>query len=234
MLEINGLNAGYGEMTILRDISISIHKGEVVCIVGGNGAGKTTTLNVISGIIPARSGMITFLGEKINGLPSHKIVAAGVVHVPEGRKVYPRLTVKENLQVGAYLPKARVQKAANLDNVYRMFPILKDRSGQMAGALSGGEQQMLAIGRGLMSQPVLLMLDEPSLGLSPLISKQIFGIIREISQQGTTVLLVEQNVHQALTLCDRAYVLENGAITLSGTGKELLLDDNVKKAYLGM
>ena len=234
MLEIANLYVSYGDMAVLRDVSLSISRQEIVSLVGSNGAGKTTTLNAISGLIPAQSGTIAFLGEPISGWPSQRIVGAGLVQVPEGRKIFPLLKVSENLRVGSYPSRARAKRAQSFEEVYNMFPILKEREDQLAGTLSGGEQQMLAIARALMSQPALLMLDEPSLGLAPLVVGQVFRTVRAINQSGTTIFLVEQNVHQVLSMSDRAYVLEEGKISLSGSGPALLGNEHVKKVYLGM
>ena len=234
MFEIDKLEVSYGDLQILHGVSLSIHENEVVSLVGSNGSGKTTIINAISGIIPHQSGSISFLGERIDRLPSHKRVEIGLVQVPEGRRVFPELTVFENLRVGSYVPRAREERSASFKVIFDMFPILKNRENQMAGTLSGGEQQMLAIARALMSKPKILMLDEPSLGLAPLIVSEIYRIVEKINQKGLTVFLVEQNVKQALSLCQRAYVLENGKIVLSGEGEALLENDQVRKAYLGI
>ncbi len=234
MLEIANLYVSYGDMSVLRDLSLKISAQETVSLVGSNGVGKTTTLNAISGLIPSRSGSITFLGERIDNWSSQRIVNAGVVQVPEGRRIFPLLKVAENLRLGSYSRRARQKRGQTLDEIYTMFPILKARASQMAGTLSGGEQQMLAIGRALMSEPLLLMLDEPSLGLAPLVVRQVFRIVETINKKGTTVFLVEQNVHQALSISQRGYVLEEGSISLSDAGKALLANEHVKKAYLGM
>ena len=211
-----------------------INEHQVVSIIGSNGAGKTTTLNIISGVHKSSSGTIEFLGRRIENLPSHQIVELGVVQIPEARLLFPFMTVLENLELGSYIPKARKLKEENLEAVFKLFPVLEERKTQMAGTLSGGEQQMLAIGRGLMARPKLLMLDEPSLGLAPLLVKQVFGTVREINAQGITVLLVEQNVFHSLSIADRAYVLENGSVVLEGEGKEILDNPQVKEAYLGI
>jgi branched-chain amino acid transport system ATP-binding protein len=234
MFEISELCVCYGQMIILRDLSLFIHQGEIVSMLGPNGAGKTTTMNAISGLVRVRSGSISFLGETITGWPSTRIVEVGLVQVPEGRRIFPLLTVRENLRVGGYARRARKGRGEGFDRIYAMFPTLRERQGQTAGTLSGGEQQMLAIGRALMAQPVLLMLDEPSLGLAPLVVQHVFRIVQEINQKGMTIFLVEQNVRQALNISERAYVLEEGTITLSGRGKDLAKDDHVKRAYLGM
>jgi branched-chain amino acid transport system ATP-binding protein len=221
-------------MQALKDISLTLKEGEIVSVIGSNAAGKSTLLNAISRIIRSKSGYIDFFGERIDGLPSHKIVGKGIVQIPEGRKIFYPMTVLENLILGSYLPVAKKLREKNLEEVLDLFPILEERKNQLAGTLSGGEQQMLAIGRGMMSNPKLLMLDEPSLGLSPLLVNQIFNVTKEINQRGTTILLVEQNVVQALSLADQAYVLENGRIVLEGPGKNLLSDKRVQTAYLAM
>lgn len=231
MLEICALDAGYGDMPVLKSLSLSVAEGEVLSIVGSNGAGKSTLLKAISGLVHS-SGSISFRGEPIIGLKPHSIVRKGIVQVPEGRKIFPEMTVAENLMMGAYLtPKNHRQR---LDMVFALFPGLAERRRQLGGTMSGGEQQMLAIGRGLMGDPKLLMLDEPSLGLSPLYTDTVFNAIREISRSGVTVLLIEQNVFQSLQMSDRGYVMETGSIVLSGNGRELLENPQVKKAFLGM
>ncbi len=231
MLRIEKLSAGYGEMPVLREISITIAEGEILSVVGSNGAGKSTLLKAISGIIRS-TGTITYRDEVLNGTPAHKIVEKGIVHVPEGRQIFSDMTVLENLMMGAYLhPKESRQ---NLEKVFALFPKLAERRNQLGGTMSGGEQQMLAIGRGLMGNPQLLLLDEPSLGLSPLFTDVVFGAIRTINSSGVTVLLVEQNVYQSLKISNRAYVIETGTIVLAGTGQELLKNQEVKKAFLGM
>jgi branched-chain amino acid transport system ATP-binding protein len=231
MLDIRMLNAGYGDMTVIRELTLSIGEGEIVSVVGSNGAGKSTLLKAISGVVRS-SGSIIFDGGAINGLKPHSIVGRGIVHVPEGRKIFPEMTVAENLMMGAFLHQKEYRR--NLDRVFLLFPRLAERQTQLGGTMSGGEQQMLAIGRGLMGNPRLLMLDEPSLGLSPLFTEVVFGAIREINRSGVTVLLVEQNVYQSLSISDRAYVIETGSIVLTGTGRELLDDPQVKTAFLGM
>jgi branched-chain amino acid transport system ATP-binding protein len=231
MLEICALDAGYGDMPVLKSLSLSVAEGEVLSIVGSNGAGKSTLLKAISGLVHS-SGSISFRGEPIIGLKPHSIVRKGIVQVPEGRKIFPEMTVAENLMMGAYLtPQNHRQR---LDMVFALFPGLAERRRQLGGTMSGGEQQMLAIGRGLMGDPKLLMLDEPSLGLSPLYTDTVFNAIREISRSGVTVLLIEQNVFQSLQMSDRGYVMETGSIVLSGNGRELLENPQVKKAFLGM
>lgn len=231
MLKIKNLSAGYGHIEALKDVSIEAEKGQIVSIIGSNGAGKTTLLRCISSQVKPVSGSIEFLDEPIPTKP-HKVVEKGVVHVPEGRRTFSGLTVRDNLLVGGYLFKGK-ELEENLERNYKLFPILEQRKTQFAGTLSGGEQQMLAIGRGLMAKPKLILLDEPSLGLAPLIVNQVYDLISQIRDSGVTVLLVEQNARKALGLCDKAYVLENGRIALSGTGCELLNSDKVKKAYLG-
>lgn len=233
MLAINDLRASYGAVTVLNGISLEVASGEVVALIGANGAGKTTTLMTISGILQNRSGSILFCGEEILGLPPHRIVEKGICHVPEGRRIFPRLSVLENLEMGGYLQTGPKQAEEDLEQIFTFFPILKERRFQRGGTLSGGEQQMLAIGRALMSRPKLLLLDEPSLGLSPLMAEKIFEMIREIRRQGKTILLVEQNAHAALTLADRGYVMETGRIVLSDPASKLLLNPRVQSAYLG-
>ena len=233
LLEVKDLQVFYGVIQALKGISFSVEKGEIVTLIGANGAGKTTTMQSIMGLIPARSGEITYNGQLINKVPTHKIVHLGMTQVPEGRRVFQALTVYENLMMGAYTKKNREKIKKDLAWIYDLFPRLKERRKQIAGTLSGGEQQMLAMGRALMSHPDLLMLDEPSMGLSPILVDQVFSIIQEIHKEGTTILLVEQNAGKSLAISDRGYVLENGAIAYSGTGKELMESDEVKKAYLG-
>jgi branched-chain amino acid transport system ATP-binding protein len=234
MLTINKLNFSYGDLKVLWDIDLEVNEGEIVTVVGANGAGKSTTIKNISRLVKPSSGSITFNGEDLKGLESHQVVARGIVQVPEGRKIFPEMTVLENLAMGSYVSSARKDREANVERVFNMFPRLKEREKQLGGTMSGGEQQMLAIARGLMANPKLLLMDEPSLGLSPLFVKIIFEIIQEINKQGVTILLVEQNVFQSLKIAHRAYVLETGRVVLSGTGSGLLNDDHVKKAFLGM
>jgi branched-chain amino acid transport system ATP-binding protein len=234
MLKIDKLNFSYGDLKVLWDIDLEVNAGEIVTIVGGNGPGKSTTLKNISRLATPASGSITFDGAEINRLESHDVVNLGIVQVPEGRRIFPEMTVLENLRMGSYAKRARRNREANIDRVFELFPRLKEREKQLGGTMSGGEQQMLAIGRGLMADPKLLLLDEPSLGLSPLLVKSIFDIITRINRQGTTILLVEQNVHQSLRIAHRAYVLETGRVVLTGKGEELLDDAHVKKAFLGM
>ena len=232
MLEVKDLNVYYGLIHALHDVSFSVEEGEVVALIGANGAGKTTTLHTITGLLQAKSGSVAFEGQDITRKPGHAIVRLGMSHVPEGRRVFANLTVAENLRMGAYTrPKSEV--AASLKEVYEWFPRLEERKNQAAGTLSGGEQQMLAMGRAMMSKPRILLLDEPSMGLSPLFVGEIFKIIEKVSSAGTTVLLVEQNAKKALSIADRAYVLETGRISKSGNARELLNDDAIKKAYLG-
>jgi branched-chain amino acid transport system ATP-binding protein len=233
MLEVRGIETYYGNIPALREISIDVHEGGVVSIIGANGAGKTTLMKTIAGVLRPRSGTVSFLGEEITGLPSHKIVGRGVALVPEGRAILSRMTVRENLEMGAFTQRDAKKAARDMDRVMERFPVLKERSGQLGGSLSGGEQQMLAIARALMSAPKLLLLDEPTLGLAPLVVAHIFSIIREINAAGTTILLVEQNVKQALKVSSYAYVLETGKIALSGPSKELLQEPRIKTSYLG-
>ena len=234
LLELRGVEVAYGDLPALRGVSVSVEAGETLSVVGANGAGKTTMLRAISGLMRPRAGQILFDGERLDSLPSHAIVERGVVQVPEGRKIFPSLTVLENLELGSYVAAAKARRREGLEHVFTLFPRLKERERQAAGTMSGGEQQMLAIGRALMARPRLLMLDEPSLGLAPIIVKEIFRIIGEINRSGTTVLLVEQNTRQALVLSRRGYVLENGRVVLEGSGAELLGNEHVKRAYLGM
>jgi len=234
MLRIEHLNVFYGDMQALWDVSFEVSEGELVTLVGANGAGKTTTLNAISGLLRNKTGRVLFRGAPIHELSPHEITALGIVQVPEGRKLWPNLTVLENLELGAYLRQNRRQRAANIRRVYDLFPRLEERAEQLAGTLSGGEQQMLAIGRALMSQPKILMLDEPSLGLAPILVKDLFKVIQQINRQGVTILLVEQNLRYALENSTRGYVLETGRVTLSGPSGELLENPHVKKAYLGL
>lgn len=234
MLEVKGLCASYGDMAVLWDLDLFVKEGEIVTVVGSNGAGKSTLLRALSRLLKPTRGTVTFLGEDQGRFQPHQVVGEGIVHVPEGRRIFPEMTVLENLRMGSFLKGARAKREANLERVFTLFPRLKERSAQLGGTLSGGEQQMLAIGRGLMADPKLLLLDEPSLGLSPLFVKTIFGIIEDIHRQGTAILLVEQNVNMALQVADRAYVLETGRIVLSGGGAELLKNDEVRKAFLGL
>ncbi|MCW3133318.1 MAG: ABC transporter ATP-binding protein [Methanophagales archaeon] len=236
MLEIKGLNVAYDKVQVLWDVSFNINEGEIVTLLGSNGAGKSTTVKTIQGLLKSRSGSIRFMDKSIGGLPAYKVVAAGISLVPEGREIFPKMSVLENLILGAYVPRARAKdlRDESLDWVFKLFPKLEERKKQLAGTMSGGEQQMLAIARALMSKPKLLMLDEPSLGLAPVLVLQVFDIIKKLNEEGVTILLVEQNVHHALGLSDRAYVLEKGRTILEGKGFELLSDKYVKEAYLGM
>lgn len=233
ILEVADLHVHYGVIHALKGISFSVEEGEIVTLIGANGAGKTTTLRTISGLNQKTSGSIVFRGQDISRLAPHKIVAQGVGQVPEGRRVFPQLTVEDNLGLGAYLRKDKKEIQRDLDRVFELFPRLKERSRQPAGSLSGGEQQMLAMGRGLMSRPAVLLLDEPSMGLAPMLVREIFSIIQEINDGGTTILLVEQNAHLSLEISSRAYVLETGVVALDGSSKELLQDPRIRQAYLG-
>ncbi len=233
MLKVENLSVHYGVIQVVKDVSFDVNEGEVVSLIGANGAGKTSILRTISGLVRPSSGEINFLGNDIQKAATRKIVASGLSQVPEGRHVFPGLTVLENLEMGAFLSNNREENLARLKRVFERFPRLKERKSQDAATLSGGEQQMLAMGRALMSQPKLLLLDEPSMGLAPIFIQEIFDIIQDIQKQGTTVLLIEQNAKKALSIADRGYVLETGKIVLSGTGKELLASDEVQKAYLG-
>ena len=233
MLEIKDLNVFYGAIHALKGISLTVDEGELVSLIGANGAGKTTTLHTISGLLPAASGSVTLGGKDLQKVAPNKIISMGLAHVPEGRHVFARMTVEENLRMGAYIIKDQKKISENLENVYSHFPRLKERSRQLAGTLSGGEQQMLATGRALMTNPKIVLMDEPSMGLSPLLVKEIFSIIQELHESGITILLVEQNAKMALAVSDRAYVLETGCISMSGKASELAEDDRVRKAYLG-
>lgn len=233
LLEVHDLRVYYGVIQALKGISFEVNEGEIVTLIGANGAGKTTTMHSIMGLIPIKSGSVTYNGTDITKMPSHKIVELGMTQVPEGRRIFQELTVYENILLGAHTRKNSASIKEDIKNVYKKFPRLEERKNQVAGTLSGGEQQMLAIGRALMSRPKLLMLDEPSMGLSPLLVNQVFDIIKEIHNEGTTILLVEQNAGKSLVISDRAYVLETGNISMTGTGNELLNDDKIKKAYLG-
>jgi branched-chain amino acid transport system ATP-binding protein len=234
LLTLEGVDAFYGDLQALHGVSLEVRAGELMALVGANAAGKTTTLRVISGTLPARGGRVLFDGQDLAAMPAHLRVAQGIVQVPEGRRLFPFMTVHENLLLGAHAPQARAQQDASLDYVLRLFPVLKDRATQLAGSLSGGEQQMCAIGRALMARPRLLMLDEPTLGIAPVLVQRIFETVAAINRDGVTVLLVEQNVRRALALAHRAVALENGRVVLSGPARELLADDRLKKAYLGM
>jgi len=234
MLKIENLNFSYGDLRVLWDVNIEVHKGEIVTVVGANGAGKSTLLKNISRLVKPGSGGITFNGADLNKYEAHEVVELGIVQIPEGRKIFPQMTVTENLRMGSFTEKARKDRSTNMDRVFALFPRLKEREKQLGGTMSGGEQQMLAIARGLMADPKLLLLDEPSLGLSPLLVKFIFDIITRISKQGVTILLIEQNVFQSLKISDRGYVFETGRVVMKDRGEALLNDDHVKKAYLGM
>ena len=232
MLNVNDINVYYGAIHAIKGVSFQVNVGEVVTLIGANGAGKSTILNTVCGLLHSRTGSVEFLGQNLASVPAHKIVERGLAHVPEGRRIFQQMTVEENLEMGAYT-RARGDIPDGLERVYQQFPRLKERRRQVAGTLSGGEQQMLAMGRGLMSNPKLLMLDEPSMGLAPILVEQIFDIIRRLHKAGTTILLVEQNARMALSVADRGYVLETGKIVATGSGEELLRDEAVKKAYLG-
>ena len=234
MLELSNLDAGYGGFQALFGISMSVKAGEAVAVIGSNGAGKTTLLRVISGLLPASSGAMTMEGTPLRETPPHKIIETGIAHVPEGRRLFPRLSVENNLRIGAYIPAARAKFGERLDQVYTLFPRLKERRAQLAGTLSGGEQQMCAIARALMSGPKLILLDEPSMGLAPVIVAQVFDLVRRLRSEGYTVLIVEQNVRQVLKIADRAYLLEVGRIKASGSSQELLASDEIRKAYMGI
>ena len=233
MLEIKDIEVYYGMIQAIKGISFEVNEGEVIALIGANGAGKTTTLHTITGLLSPKKGSVIFEGKDITKVPAHKIVSLGIAHVPEGRRVFAELTVYENLKMGAYTRKDKDEIEKTLEMVYKRFPRLEERKNQLAGTLSGGEQQMLAMGRALMSHPKIIVMDEPSMGLSPILVNEIFDIIQEVSKGGTTVLLVEQNAKKALSIADRAYVLETGRIVLEGDSKVLMNDDSIKKAYLG-
>ncbi|HIV35089.1 MAG TPA: ABC transporter ATP-binding protein [Candidatus Blautia intestinigallinarum] len=233
MLEVKDLEVYYGVIQAIKGVSFHVDQGEVIALIGANGAGKTTILHTVTGLLAPKKGSVYFEGKEITKMPAHKIVSLGMAHVPEGRRVFAELSVYENLKMGAYTRKDRSEIEATLEKVYERFPRLKERRNQMAGTLSGGEQQMLAMGRALMSKPKIILMDEPSMGLSPILVNEIFDIIQEVSNSGTTVLLVEQNAKKALSIADRAYVLETGKISIEGKAKDLLEDDSIKKAYLG-
>ncbi len=233
MLEIKDLQVYYGVIQAIKDVSFEVNEGEVIALIGANGAGKTTILQTITGLLPAKGGEVLYEGINLQKIPPHKIVGHGIAHVPEGRRVFSQLTVYDNLLMGAFTRTNKAEIAESLENVYQRFPRLKERKNQLSGTLSGGEQQMLAMGRALMSHPKIVLMDEPSMGLSPILVEEIFDIIKSISKSGTTVLLVEQNAKKALAISDRAYVLETGKIVLAGDAKDLLNDESVKKAYLG-
>ena len=233
MIEVKDIEVYYGVIQAIKGISFEVNEGEVIALIGANGAGKTTTLHTITGLLSPKKGSVMFEGQDITKVPAHKIVSLGMAHVPEGRRVYAELSVYENLKMGAYTRKDKTEIEETLQMVYQRFPRLEERKNQLAGTLSGGEQQMLAMGRALMSRPKIIVMDEPSMGLSPILVNEIFDIIKEVSAGGTTVLLVEQNAKKALSIADRAYVLETGKIVLEGDAKELMNDDSIKKAYLG-
>ena len=233
MLTVNNINVYYGAIHAIKDISFEVKQGEIVTLIGANGAGKTTILQTISGLLSPKTGNCSFLGQNISSVEAHKILQMGLAHVPEGRRVFAQMTVKENLEMGAYTRNDKKEIEEDYEKVFVKFPRLKERRKQLAGTLSGGEQQMLAIGRALMSKPKLLLMDEPSMGLAPILVKEIFNIVKEINESGTTVLLVEQNAHMALSIAHRAYVLETGKVVMQGNAKDLLGNEEVKKAYLG-
>ncbi len=233
LLQVRDLVVFYDDVQALWGLSFEVAQGELVAILGSNGAGKTTTLRAISSVVKVRSGSLTFDGQRLDKLPSHKVVEAGIAHVPEGRKLFPMMTVRENLEMGSLVPHAKAKRAETMEWVFTLFPRLKERENQLAGTMSGGEQQMVAIGRGLMACPRLLILDEPSLGLAPIIVQDLFKVIKQVNEGGVTILIVEQNVQQALKIAHRAYVIENGRLVLSGTGHDLLHNDQVREAYLG-
>jgi branched-chain amino acid transport system ATP-binding protein len=234
MLSLAAVSAGYGSFRALFDVSLEVPRGEAVGVIGPNGAGKTTLMRVISGLVPLTGGAMTFEGRSVGGLPAHRMVEQGIAHVPENRRLFARLTVEDNLRIGAFIPQARARFAVELERVYQLFPRLKDRREQLAGTLSGGEQQMCAIGRALMSRPKLLLMDEPSAGLAPLVVQQVFELVQRIRAEGLTVLIVEQNVPQVLDVVDRAYLLEVGSIRLKGTSAELKDNDFIRRSYMGL
>lgn len=234
MLNVESVDVFYGDLQVLWNVSFEVREGEIVVLLGANGAGKSTTLKTISSLLKPAKGSVTFMGGRLDQVPSHRIINHGIAHVPEGRRLFPEMTVEENLIVGSLTTEAKAKRFETLDWLYVMFPRLKERRKQTAGTLSGGEQQMAAIARGLMSLPKLVLFDEPSLGLAPIMVSEIFRIVEMVNKEGLTVLLVEQNVNHTLAMCDRAYVLENGRITLSGTGDEFLNNDHIKEAYLGI
>lgn len=234
MLRVRELNAFYGQVQVLRGVGFDVAEGELVAMVGANAAGKTTTVRAISGLVPRTTGTIEFEGRSLRGVPAHEVARRGLVHIPERRRLFPLMTVQENLELGAFTGAARARRAQTLEEVYALLPILRDRRNQLGATLSGGEQQLCAIGRGLMARPKLLMMDEPTEGLAPLFVERIFEIVARIRAAGTTVFLIEQNVTHALRMADRGYALENGRIVLSGTGEELLRDDRLRAAYLGL
>jgi len=234
MLKVNGIDVFYGDLQVLWDISFEVKEKEILVLVGANGAGKSTTIRTISSLLTPRKGSIEFNGTRLDRSPPYRMIEHGIVHVPEGRRLFPQMSVEENLIMGTLHGEAKTKRFNTMERVYQLFPRLRERKKQLAGTLSGGEQQMLAVGRGLMSLPKLMMFDEPSLGLAPILVQDIFRIIRKINEEGVTVLLVEQNVRQTLAMCHRAYVLENGRVVLEGTGQALLANEHVKEAYLGI
>ncbi len=234
MLSLRDVSSSYGDIRILKGISLDVRPKEIITIVGSNGAGKSTLINVISGLVRCTAGEISFMNERIDVLPAHEIVNRGIVQIPEGRLLFPEMTVMENLDMGAYIPRAAEHKKERLEEVFSLFPKLRERRDQVAGSLSGGEQQMVAIARGIMADPKVLMFDEPSLGLAPVVVEEVFRVIREINDRGIAVLLVEQNVFHALSIADRAFVLENGEVVMEGPGKDVLEDEKIREAYLGI
>jgi branched-chain amino acid transport system ATP-binding protein len=234
MLKVDNIDVYYGDVQALWDISFEVKEGEIVALLGSNGAGKTTTLNTISGLLRPRKGNIEFLEQELTKLPAHKTASLGIAHVPEGRRLFPEMTVEDNLLMGSLMPEAKARRKESMERVFNVFPVLKERRRQEAGTLSGGESQMLAIARGLMACPKLIMMDEPSLGLAPFLVDEVFRVIKQINREGVTVLVVEQNVAHALKSCTRAYILETGRVALQGTGEKLLQDEDVKEAYLGV
>jgi len=234
MLKVKGLNVGYGDLQVLWDVDFEVNEGEIVVLAGANGAGKSTTIKTISALIKPISGSIEFEGVKIDQVPPYRIIEYGIVHVPEGRRLFSTMDVEENLLMGAMNGEAKIKRNSTMEEVYDLFPRLRERRKQLAGTLSGGEQQMLAVGRGLMSLPRFMMFDEPSLGLAPILVQEIFNIVKKVNEKNVTILLVEQNVNQTLALCDRAYALENGRIVMQGTGTELLNDQKFKECFLGI
>jgi branched-chain amino acid transport system ATP-binding protein len=234
MLKVNGIDVFYGDLQVLWDVSFEVKEKEILVLVGANGAGKSTTIRTVSSLLTPRNGSIEFDGVRLDKTPPYNVIAHGIVHVPEGRRLFPQMSVEENLIMGTLYGEAKVKRSRTIERVYGLFPRLKERQKQLAGTLSGGEQQMLAVGRGLMSLPKLMMFDEPSLGLAPILVQDIFRIVRKINEEGVTVLLVEQNVRQTLAMCHRAYVLENGHVVLEGTGQALMANQHVKEAYLGI
>jgi branched-chain amino acid transport system ATP-binding protein len=234
MLEVKGISVAYDDIQVLTGVTLHVKEGEIVTLIGSNGAGKTTTLNAISGLMGIREGTITLEGRRIDRMPPHRIIELGATQIPEGRELFPEMTVLENLQLGAYLPRARASSGESLEWVYQLFPVLKGRSSQMTGTLSGGEQQMVAIARGLMTRPKVLMLDEPSLGLAPLVVEELFQIINEINKNQVDILLVEQDVNLALEIAHRAYLIENGKIVMEGKSEDFIADDYVRESYLGI